>query len=82
MMMMMKVMMMMMMMVMVMVNYFQTGILNSANLLCSTRAFLQSVTLKRKFAIAVEKVQVRANLSFVVIASNERTKKLRFCSDF
>ena len=34
----------------VMVNYFQTWILNSANLLCSTRAFLQSVTLKRKFA--------------------------------
>ena len=44
------VMMMMAMIMTMMVNYFQTWILKSANLLCSTRAFLQSVTLKRKFA--------------------------------
>ena len=46
----MMMMMMMMMVVVVMVNYFPTWILKSANLWCSTRAFLQSVTLKRKFA--------------------------------
>ena len=46
----MMMMMTMIMMMMMMVNYFQTWILKSANLWCSTRAFLQSVTLQRKFA--------------------------------